>query len=146
MSAMNSVAFRLINYRFEKIELNLKNQGGHLNLSFNPYGEYHKSKGVYHLFFDFYAKDDNDVQVALVSCHAIFEFTEKSADIPDYFYTNSIAILFPYVRSMVSTVTLQANANPILLPTLNLSDLRQPLRDKTNIVEEDEDNLSNTTK
>ena len=36
-------------------------------------------------------------------------------DIPDYFYPNSLAIVFPYVRSFVSSVTLQANIeSPIL--------------------------------
>lgn len=52
-------------------------------------------------------------------------------DIPDFFYANSIAIIFPYIRAFVSTLTLQANIPPIVLPTLNLSQLRTILRDNT---------------
>ena len=47
------------------------------------------------------------------------------------FISNSIAILFPYVRAFVSTLTLQANIKPILLPTLNLSSLQDILRENT---------------
>ncbi|EXZ22215.1 pretranslocase subunit SecB family protein, partial [Bacteroides fragilis str. S13 L11] len=53
------------------------------------------------------------------------------AEIPNFFYPNSIAILFPYVRAFVSTLTLQANIKPILLPTLNLSSLQDTLRENT---------------
>ncbi|HLO91987.1 MAG TPA: hypothetical protein VK172_12560 [Lentimicrobium sp.] len=68
-----------------------------------------------------------------IDCVATYRFQEKLnfQDIPPYFYQNSIAILFPYVRAFVSTVTLQANIGPILLPTMNLSELESPLRDNT---------------
>lgn len=42
----------------------------------------------------------------------MFESARTLEDIPDYFYANSIAILFPYVRAFVSTVSLQANIPP----------------------------------
>lgn len=42
-----------------------------------------------------------------------------------------MAILFPYIRAFVSTVTLQANVMPILLPTVNLSSLESRLRENT---------------
>ena len=69
----------------------------------------------------------------LVNCVASFKFKENIslAEIPNFFYPNSIAILFPYVRAFVSTLTLQANIKPILLPTLNLSSLQDILRENT---------------
>ncbi len=68
-----------------------------------------------------------------IKCIAIFEFEDKInfEDIPSYFYINSIAILFPYVRAFVSTVTLQANIPPIVLPTMNISSLGKPLKEST---------------
>lgn len=46
-----------------------------------------------------------------VHCSAVFNFgcSIKFEEIPSYFYANSIAIIFPYVRAFISTVTLQAN-------------------------------------
>ena len=52
-------------------------------------------------------------------------------DIPGFFYPNSIAILFPYIRAFVSTLTLQANVTPIVLPTLNLTNLQEKLKKNT---------------
>lgn len=50
---------------------------------------------------------------------------------PSYFYRNSIAIVFPYIRAFISTVTLQANIPPIILPTMNLTSLEIPLKQNT---------------
>jgi len=52
-------------------------------------------------------------------------------DIPDFFYKNSIAILFPYLRAYLSLVTTQANVPGIILPTYNLSGLEEELRSNT---------------
>lgn len=74
-----------------------------------------------------------NVEVISVNCQAefMFESARTLEDIPDYFYANSIAILFPYVRAFVSTVSLQANIPPIIIPTLNLSPLKDYLKANT---------------
>ena len=68
-----------------------------------------------------------NVEVISVNCQAefMFESARTLEDIPDYFYANSIAILFP------STVSLQANIPPIIIPTLNLSPLKDYLKANT---------------
>ena len=52
------------------------------------------------------------------------------------FYKNSLAIIFPYIRAFISTLTLQSNAGLIILPTLNLTHLEKPFRENTKEVEE----------
>ena len=66
---------------------------------------------------------------------AQYEFRNEIAfeQIPDFFYANSIAIIFPYIRAFISTLTLQANFVPIVLPTLNLTPLRQQLKSNTSV-------------
>lgn len=68
-----------------------------------------------------------------INCKGLFEFknVETIEDIPDFFYKNSIAILFPYVRAYISLVTTQANVPGIILPTYNLSNLEEKLRNNT---------------
>ena len=56
-------------------------------------------------------------------------------EIPDFFYPNSLAIIFPYIRAFVSTLTLQANVRPIVLPTVNLMGLTDMLRKETTVEE-----------
>lgn len=131
---MDSVAFKLLTYSFEKASFDLTTPHEELNIQFSPRGVYHSKAKKYDLFFDFSAKTENECPVVNVVCHAVFEFSEGTESIPDFFYVNSIAIIFPYVRAFVSTLTLQANtASPLLLPTLNLSELKEPLKKNTEI-------------
>ena len=39
------------------------------------------------------------------------------------FEPNAIAILYPYIRSIVSTYTANANVNPLILPPININNL-----------------------
>lgn len=131
---MEKAAFAFINYKFNKAELNFKNlpEESTFTLRFNPKGEYEASTGLFRLYLEFRAKVGNR-NVVVTETEATYKFSEPIAldAIPSYFYPNSIAILFPYIRSFVSTLTLQANMKPIILPTLNLTGLQEELRNNT---------------
>lgn len=133
-SSMDNAAFRLSGYQFDRVILNLEHVSKDLSLdlSFAPKGSYNPCKGTYLLTFVFtaFCKDRKIVEVL---CRADFVFQNKLSieEIPSYFYANSIAILFPYVRAFVSTLTLQANITPLVLPTLNFTDLQAELRANT---------------
>ncbi|MFA5575937.1 MAG: protein-export chaperone SecB [Tissierellaceae bacterium] len=56
-----------------------------------------------------------------VSLTGIFEIDEDNIkNIERYAKINSIAILFPYVRSLISTYTANANVQPLILPPINV--------------------------
>lgn len=129
---MEPAKFSLVNYRFDKVALNLDKlqPKTSFNIDFDPSGLFNNETKSFILTFIFTAKNENTLdEVINVRCIAEFSFSEINGfgDIPAYFYNNSIAILFPYIRAFVSTLTLQANIPPILLPTLNLSDLKERL-------------------
>lgn len=133
---MENAKFSLENYRFDRIALNLDKlqPKTSFDISFEPSGIFDNSTKSYLLTFVFTAKNENtSEEIISVRCVAEFSFSEIEGlgDIPGYFYNNSIAILFPYIRAFVSTLTLQANISPILLPTLNLSDLKDRLIENT---------------
>lgn len=44
-------------------------------------------------------------------------------DEPNKFVKNAIAILYPYVRAIVSTYTANANISPLILPAINVNKL-----------------------
>jgi len=130
-------AFAFKNYTFTNVEINMGDfsEASPLDLSFSPSGIYDKSMKTFSLRFAFTASqgDENKTIVKIV-CIATFEFKETldMDAIPEYFYTNSLAIVFPYVRAFVSSVTLQANmVTPILIPTLNLTRLQSSLKANT---------------
>jgi preprotein translocase subunit SecB len=136
---MEKAAFRLDSYHFDKVSLNFRTFAGtELNLEFKPSGMFHVKKGRYDLSFEVIVKCENTKsEVANVSCKSFFTFNDliSKDEIPDYFYPNSIAIIFPYIRAFIGTLSLQANVKPILLPTVNLTGLTKQLKDNTIVVE-----------
>lgn len=135
MSTRATFAFK--SYTFTNVEINMGDFSdvSPLDLSFSPSGVYEKATKSFILRFVFTAtQGDNSKLIVRIVCSATFEFKETlDIDaIPDYFYPNSLAIVFPYVRAFVSSVTLQANmVTPILIPTLNLTGLQSTLKTNT---------------
>lgn len=133
---MNKAAFQLIGYRFDKVCLDFSNIANDVNynIDFIPSGTYSEKEGVFILTFIFNAStDESQTPIISIQCSAGFKFNEliNLDDIPSYFYPNSIAIIVPYIRAFVSTVSLQANIKPIILPTLNLTGLKDDLKSNT---------------
>jgi len=130
-------AFQLEKYLFNKVNIDLENKENQdMQVDFNPSGVFHQENSQYDLKFTFKVFSGGkgpEKPYVLIECIGIFKFEEVSSvdDIPPFFYRNAIAILFPYLRAFVSMVTLQANVAPVVLPTLNLSDLDQPLKENT---------------
>ncbi|WP_279169827.1 protein-export chaperone SecB [Prevotella denticola] len=133
------VAFRLVNYKFTKATLNFDiPKDAEFVIDFKPSGKFKEEEGTYDLSFDTIVNcKETDTIIVEVSCIAQFSFKDKIKfeEIPDFFYPNSLAILFPYIRAFVSTLSLQANSSPIILPTVNLMGLTEELRDNTSVVE-----------
>ena len=133
---VSKAAFSLCAYKFVKVEMNLDSidPNSKYSIKIIPSGIFTPDSGIYQLSFTFKAKVDENEIVNIV-CTADYQFNTPMDvnDIPEYFYANSIAIIFPYVRAFVSTVTLQANVIPMLIPTLNLSSLSGELKANTSV-------------
>lgn len=137
---MEKAAFKLDSYHFTKaaLDFDIPNEV-ELNISFNPKGTFFSKSARYQLDFDVIIEcKDTGMEVVKVSCVAIFSFGASLSltDIPDYFYPNSLAIIFPYIRAFVSTISLQANVKPIVLPTINLMGITDELKNQTAVIEE----------
>lgn len=132
---MESAAFSFKRYKFVKSSFDLSNVGVKtaLEMNINPSGRFSEKKKEFLLQFDFSAHDEKKRKVVSITCVAEFSFlnVKSFSDIPEYFYANSIAIVFPYVRAFISTLTLQANVAPLVLPTMNLSSLKEQLLQNT---------------
>ncbi len=132
---MNKAAFFLDKYRFNKIQIDFsKKLSSDLDISFDPKGIFNSKTSEFELKIIFTSKSkEANENFILIECIAIYKFENETSfkDIPTFFYRNSIAIIFPYLRAFISTVTLQANIPPLVLPTLNLSALEQPLKENS---------------
>lgn len=136
---MEKAAFKLDEYHFTKasLDFNIPNDA-ELSISFNPSGVFHSKEARYDLMFDVTVGcNETNTEVIKISCEASFSFDNKIsiAEIPEYFYPNCLAIVFPYVRAFICTVSLQANVQPVVLPTINLMGLTEELKEQTKVIE-----------
>lgn len=136
---MEKASFSLVGYHFDRVVIDFQNitDEKEWNVGIKPSGVYDEATGEYSLQFVFFGKlgEKADSPNVETQCKALFKFRSplKREDIPSYFYANSIAIIFPYVRAFLSTVTLQANIQPVILPTYNLSSLKDSLIENTTL-------------
>lgn len=133
---MQTASFSLINYLFEKVNIDLSNHSTNdLSINFVTHGVFIKENSIFELVFNVnvFSKETEENPFVAIQCKGLFKFENVTEidTIPDYFYGNSIAILFPYVRAYISFVTTQANVPGIILPTYNLSSLQNILRKNT---------------
>ena len=134
---MQKAAFSIKSYTFDKVTLDIENQvSKDISLSFEPEGIFDENKKNFELIFTVKAFNDEKTikhPFVKIRCRGIFEFESVNSvgEIPSFFYRNSIAILFPYVRAYISVITSQANIPGIILPTMNLSSLEDELKTNT---------------
>ena len=136
---MDNAAFKLDTYHFVKASLNFDvSDDSPLSINIVPSGVYKQNLGLFVLSFNVNVSvADSSIDVVNVLCQAQFSFMDPipASEIPDFFYPNSLAIIFPYILAFVSTLTLQANVRPIVLPTVNLMGLTDMLRKETTVEE-----------
>ncbi len=133
---MQKAAFNIKEYKFEKFSLNLSNHSDkELDIKFETSGRFNQSTAEFELEFRsmIFSKGNESNLFVDVTCTGLFGFENVSniEEIPDFFYRNSIALLFPYLRAYISIVTTQANVPGVILPTYNLSSLADILRSQT---------------
>ncbi|MCZ8145835.1 protein-export chaperone SecB [Flavobacterium sp.] len=132
--------FKFVKFHIPRFNYNeTRENQGELKMQFSPRGIYSPKEGKFELSISFTGFEKNKKRKPVISldCVAEFIFTNKIGfeEIPDYFYTNSVAIVFPYLRSFISTVTLQANTGVIMLGVMNFMEITQPLKENTTVAE-----------
>lgn len=55
-----------------------------------------------------------------LAIRGVFECEQWETNFPDIMKVNTVAILFPFLRSLIATVTANASVPPYILPVLNV--------------------------
>ena len=105
MEQIQKAAFYIRDYYFERVTLDINNKpnGDELSVSFQTSGEFNKQNNSFNLRFRVDI-GENFVSIICVG-QFIFENANDITEIPDFFYVNSVALLFPYVRAYISLIT-----------------------------------------
>ena len=134
-----SASFRLDNYRIVRSEVNLKFSEAdlqlvkpeHLSIELGAEGSKHlPDKQLLILRMNCGVSSEQkevDIQVDVIA-HFKYEQPKEQEELCTYITQNAPAIIFPYVRAYISTLTGLSGIPPIILPTLNLVDFGKELR------------------
>jgi preprotein translocase subunit SecB len=115
---LNFVNFVVTKFLFEKLPTN---EGEGL-FEFTPQAVIDRKKKQFHINFDLELVDaELQFDVKMVSV-GIFEYDVEDEDVLlNFLSINGPAIIFPYIRSFISSMTALSGFDTITLPTLNLS-------------------------
>jgi preprotein translocase subunit SecB len=140
MTTQKQASFQLNNFKINKFSfIDIPETENTLSLNFIPTGKFIQSNATYELSFtaQVFINNPNEISIqAEMTAYFSFEEANNLDEIPTFFYRNAIAIVFPYMRSFLSSLTLQANIKHVLLPIMNLSNLEEPLKASTIVVSE----------
>ncbi len=135
MNETTNSSFQFKGYRVVKslIEIKSVDFGEAFNISFKSKGEINKADSSFQLELSAIIKDKKDcihVEVEFTSSF-VFDSAIEKTQLKKFFYINAPAILFPYIRAYITTLTALSGIDPINLPTLNLSSLGKELEENT---------------
>jgi preprotein translocase subunit SecB len=115
------------------IERNDSEPSKKLILGFDPKGIINKEDATFQLYLGVNIEDENksfNIEIETIA-NFTFNSTIESDNLSKFFYVNAPALLFPYIRAYISTLTNLSGFDPINLPTLNLTKLGEDLKNNT---------------
>lgn len=104
------------------------------NLGYRPL---HHSEEKSRFAIEFEIKLKNEEENLKLNLVAIGHFLTKNVTIDedflnsDFVKLNAPAIVFPYVRSFITTVVVNSGLNPVILPTFNFNKLKEKEKPET---------------
>lgn len=113
--------------------------GLNMNFGIEASGEINKLTNIFHLMLNVNVSDDQGGLA--ITVNAVSDFTISGANIDDpnfsnYLFLNAPAILFPYIRAYITALTSLSGGETITLPPLNISSLKDSLKEHTQIIGE----------
>jgi preprotein translocase subunit SecB len=107
-----------------------------LQIGFEPKGTHFKEDNRFELFLGVRVEDESKNLLIEVDASATYLLEGDVAEkmLKTFFYLNAPAILFPYIRAYIATLTTLSGMAPINLPTLNLTKLALELERNTHWV------------
>lgn len=140
----NTAKFWLVNVYITSCKFTLKipsiedtkSKDPEVSIEIEPKGLLNKEKANFRLELSISLKSKNNRFNGSFTTVGLFEFSKEldfdsDESLNNYFYLNSSAILFPYVRAFIANMTAQSGFETLHIPTLNLTPLKDRLIQNT---------------
>jgi preprotein translocase subunit SecB len=128
--------FKFSNCKVERSTIEFKDidrASSKLSIDIGVAGKDDRKNNRFSLKMDVKVRDEEENMNINVVMIGFFEFdhdcTEKELGM--YFNTNAPAIIFPYVRAYIASLTTLSGVAPVVLPTLNVVRLAKELEENT---------------
>ena len=132
---MKHSKFQFKGFKIERslIERNQNKPSKQVAINFKPFGEINTENASFQLNLGVKIEDKNKSFKIEIDAVANFYFEKETelSNLDNYFYVNAPAILFPYIRAYISTLTTLSGFEAINLPTLNMSKIGKDLKENT---------------
>jgi len=138
LAKKSSLSFRGFKISKSIIDINHEKYPSNLEISFSLKGKISKSNNSFKLFVITQISDKEKLIKINVDTFADFSIDMENINEENYknfIFTNAPAILFPYIRAYITSLTSLSGIKPIQLPILNLISLKDSL--EKNIVYKD---------
>ncbi|MFD0750610.1 protein-export chaperone SecB [Mucilaginibacter calamicampi] len=136
MGTIKNSPFKLDQFIVEEFSISRKpTKQGKIDFGINPSGTIDDTNKVFKLTLNVYIKDSNESFDIKITALGFFEFklVRSVESLSNYFYTNAPAIIFPYIRAYISSITALSGLKAINLPVMNLSSLKEDLKANTSV-------------
>lgn len=113
--------------------------GQNMNFGIDASGEINKNTNIFQLWLKVEVTDDQAGLNIKVDASAEYKIEGASIDDPifsNYLFLNAPAILFPYIRAYITALTSLSGSETITIPPLNVSGIKDSLKEHTQIIEE----------
>lgn len=118
-------AFKFLNYVVDSVVFknNLDFEGDIAELEFHPSAEFNIDGNdmLVFLTIDVFNDAQKNNYPFEMSVSVVGYFKLMSDEDVEIYKANAVAVLFPFVRAIISTYTAAANVNPLILPTVNIN-------------------------
>jgi preprotein translocase subunit SecB len=138
MSKPSNAQIQFVNFLVLDSKIAIKDRGN-FELAFDfykPSGTYLKDLGQFMLYLNLRIKEKNNLLSIDIKTVSFFQVEDTEYETLKKFFTyNCPAIVFPYIRSFISTISAQSGFGTITIPTMNLLPLSTKLEKNLTINE-----------
>lgn len=127
--------FQFSNFVVRESHFEIVERGDYeFNFEFDPAGKVYPSLGQFELYLGLEVREKNDLLRISIKTVSFFTYEEEGDLVDNKFFTlNAPAIVYPYIRAYIATLTAQSGIGTITMPAMNLMPLGDALRERITV-------------
>lgn len=110
-----------------------------LNIKIIPSGIINKETSQFQLFLELIVSEEGEKPFINVEVIGLFKYQGNVHDVKNFLFMNSSALLFPYIRAYITSLTALSGQDALTLPTMNLTSMKDELEENTVFIDSSEE-------